>query len=80
KGGVYNNETPIAIAYKATWNEEKIVKGTIETISKKVKEEKIIKTALIIVGDVISPKKYEFSKVYDSQFTHGFRKSKGERV
>lgn len=76
KGGAYNNETPIAIVYKATWDEEKILKGTLETISKKVKEERIVKTALIIVGDVISPKKYEFSKVYDSQFTHGFRRSK----
>ncbi len=76
KGGVYNNETPVAIVYKATWKEEKILKGTIGTISKKVKEERIVKTALIIVGDVISPKKYEFSKVYDSQFTHGFRRSK----
>ena len=76
KGGVYNNETPVAIVYKATWKEEKIIKGTIGTISKKVKEERIVKTALIIVGEVISPKEYEFSKVYDSQFTHGFRRSK----
>jgi precorrin-4/cobalt-precorrin-4 C11-methyltransferase len=76
KGGIYNNETPVAIVYKATWKEEKIIKGTIDTISKKVKEERIVKTALIIVGEVISPKEYEFSKVYDSQFTHGFRRSK----
>jgi precorrin-4/cobalt-precorrin-4 C11-methyltransferase len=76
KGGIYNNETPVAIVYKATWKEEKIIKGTIGTISKKVKEERIVKTALIIVGEVISPKEYEFSKVYDSQFTHGFRRSK----
>ncbi|MGN6351589.1 MAG: precorrin-4 C(11)-methyltransferase [Candidatus Nitrosocosmicus sp.] len=76
KGGVYNNETPIAIVYKATWKEEKILKGTLETISKKVRDERIVKTALIVVGDVISPKKYEFSKVYDAQFTHGFRRSK----
>jgi precorrin-4/cobalt-precorrin-4 C11-methyltransferase len=78
KGGIYNNETPVAIVYKATWKEEKIIKGTIGTISKKVKEERIVKTALIIVGEVISPKEYEFSKVYDSQFTHGFRRSKGK--
>ena len=80
KGGAYDNETPVAIVYKATWEEEKIIKGTIATISKKVKEERIVKTALIIVGDVISPKKYEFSKVYDSQFTHGFRRSKEKGV
>jgi len=76
KGGIYNNETTVAIVYKATWKEEKIIKETIGTISKKVKEERIVKTALIIVGEVISPKEYEFSKVYDSQFTHGFRRSK----
>ena len=35
---------------------------------------KIIKTALIIVGDVIAPTKYEYSKVYDPGFTHGYRK------
>ena len=80
KGGVYDGETPVAIVYKATWEEEKIIKGTIATISKKVKEARIVKTALIIVGDVISPKKYEFSKVYDSQFTHGFRRSKEKGV
>jgi precorrin-4/cobalt-precorrin-4 C11-methyltransferase len=76
KGGVYTNDTPVAIIYKATWKDQKILKGTLGTITKKVKEERIVKTALIVVGDVIAPKKYEFSKVYDSQFTHGYRKSK----
>lgn len=78
RGGVYTSETPVAVVYKATWGDQKIIKGTIGTIVKKVKEERIVKTALILVGDVISPKKYEFSKVYDSQFTHGYRKSKKE--
>lgn len=76
KGGVYTNDTPVAIIYKATWKDQKILKGTLGTITKKVKEERIVKTALIVVGDVIAPKKYEFSKVYDSQFTHGYRKRK----
>ncbi|MDQ4072868.1 MAG: precorrin-4 C(11)-methyltransferase [Thermoproteota archaeon] len=75
KGGTYTKETPIAIVYRATWKDQKIIIGTIGTIVKKVKDAKIVKTALIIVGDVISPKKYEYSKVYDSKFTHGFRKS-----
>lgn len=76
KGGVYTYDTPVAIIYKATWKDQKILKGTLGTITKKVKEERIVKTALIVVGDVIAPKKYEFSKVYDSQFTHGYRKGK----
>ena len=75
-GGVYTNDTPVAIVYKATWNDQKTIVGTIGTIASKVKEARIVKTALIIVGDVIAPKEYEFSKVYDSQFTHGYRRSK----
>ncbi len=75
KGGVYTKETPVAIVYRATWEDEKIIKGTLGDIAKKTKDSKIIKTALIIVGDAIAPKRYEFSKVYDAGFTHGYRRS-----
>jgi precorrin-4/cobalt-precorrin-4 C11-methyltransferase len=76
KGGVYTKETPTAIVYRATWEDQKIITGTLGDIVKKTKESKIIKTALIIVGDTIAPKKYEFSKVYDAGFTHGYRRAK----
>jgi precorrin-4/cobalt-precorrin-4 C11-methyltransferase len=76
KGGVYTKETPTAIVYRATWEDQKIISGTLGDIVKKTKESKIIKTALIIVGDTIAPKKYEFSKVYDAGFTHGYRRAK----
>jgi precorrin-4/cobalt-precorrin-4 C11-methyltransferase len=75
QGGVYTKETPAAIVYRATWEDQQIIKGTLGDIAKKTKESKIIKTALIIVGDVIAPKQYEFSKVYDAGFTHGYRRS-----
>jgi precorrin-4/cobalt-precorrin-4 C11-methyltransferase len=76
KGGVYTKETPTAIVYRATWEDQKIISGTLGDIVKKTRESKIIKTALIIVGDTIAPKKYEFSKVYDAGFTHGYRRAK----
>lgn len=75
KGGVYTEKTPATVVYRATWDDEKIIKGTLGDIEKKTKEAKIIKTALIIVGDVISPTKYEYSKVYDAGFTHGYRRA-----
>jgi precorrin-4/cobalt-precorrin-4 C11-methyltransferase len=74
KGGVYTEKTPAAVVYRATWEDEKIIKGTLGDIARKTKEAKIIKTALIIVGDAIAPAKYEYSKVYDAGFTHGYRK------
>jgi precorrin-4/cobalt-precorrin-4 C11-methyltransferase len=76
KGGVYTIETPTVVVYRATWEDQKIIKGTLGNIVKKTKESKIFKTALIIVGDIIAPKNYEFSKVYDAGFTHGYRRAK----
>jgi precorrin-4/cobalt-precorrin-4 C11-methyltransferase len=74
KGGVYTGKTPAMVVYRATWEDEKTIKGTLGDIAKKTKEAKIIKTALIIVGEAIAPSKYEYSKVYDAKFTHGYRK------
>src|SRR6476660_3168553 len=76
KGGVYTKETPAAVVYRASWEDQKIVKGILGDIVKKTKESRVIKTALIIVGDIIAPKKYEYSKVYDAGFTHGYRRAK----
>lgn len=75
KGG-YDKDTPVAVVYKATWDDEIIVKGKLDDIVKKVKDAKINKTAIIIVGDVVEPKEYQFSKVYDPNFTHRYRRAK----
>lgn len=79
KGGIYTEKTPAAVVYRATWEDERIIKGTLGDIAKKTREAKIIKTAIIIVGDVIAPVKYEYSKVYDAEFTHGYRKGVKEK-
>ena len=73
KGG-YPKDTPVAVVYKATWPEQKIVKGTLNDIVEKVKAAGITKTALIFVGKVLNPSAYDYSKLYDPSFTHGFRK------
>ncbi len=51
--GGYPKTTPIAVIYKATWPDEKVVKGTLEDIASKVKENDIKKTALIMVGEFL---------------------------
>jgi precorrin-4/cobalt-precorrin-4 C11-methyltransferase len=75
KGGVYTDKTPAAVVYRATWQDEKIIRGTLGDIAAKTREAQITKTALVIVGDAIAPAKYEYSKVYDASFTHGYRKA-----
>ena len=68
----YEKTTPIAVVQRASWADEKIVTGTLENISQKVKEEKITKTAQILVGDFLG-NKYSKSKLYDKYFTHEYR-------
>ena len=69
-----DKNTPCAIVYKATWPDEKKFVTTLEKLPDAARENNITKTALIIVGDVVAPKEYDKSKLYDATFTTGFRK------
>ncbi len=71
----YGENTPVAVVYKASWPEQKIVYGTLQSIVEMVKKEGISKTALVAVGDFLGDE-YELSKLYDKSFTHEFRSAK----
>ena len=71
--GAYNDKTPAAVVYKATWPEEKIIRCTVGTLQQSTRAAGITKTALIVVGDFLSAE-YERSKLYDPTFTTGYRK------
>lgn len=76
-GSHYSMDTPIAVIQRASWEDEKVVIGTLSNIAKKVKESDITKTAQILVGDFLGDE-YELSKLYDKSFTHEYRKAKNE--
>ena len=71
--GGYKEDTPAAIVYKATWPEEESYICTVSTLAETAKAHGITKTALIIVGDVVTHHTYERSKLYDPEFTTEFR-------
>lgn len=71
--GRYTLDTPVAVVEKASWPEERIVRGTLADIAGKVREAGIRKTALIVVGEAAGRKCGEKSKLYDREFTHEFR-------
>lgn len=74
KGG-YEPWTPAAIVYKASWPDEKVIRCTVGTLECAAKQAGIRKTALIVVGDVVSQGNYERSKLYDPRFTTEFREA-----
>lgn len=75
KSGGYNENTPIAVIYKATWPEEKIIRSTIGEISEEVRAVGINKTALIMVGDFLGSD-YNNSKLYAPDFETEYREAK----
>lgn len=70
--GGYTENTPAAIVYKATWDDQKVFRTTVGELVKTASENNITKTALIIIGDVLGSE-YELSKLYDKNFTHEYR-------
>ncbi len=74
----YPAATPAAVVQKASWPEEKIVAGDLNNIAEKVDRADIDKTALVLVGDFLAAGDYAFSKLYDSEFSHGFREARPE--
>ena len=73
--GAYTADTPAAIVYKSTWPEEKKIICTVGTLAKTAKDNNITKTALMIIGDVVTHTNYERSKLYDPTFTTEFREA-----
>jgi len=74
--GGYPEDTPVAVVEKATWPEERVIRGTLADISAKVKASGIRKTAIIAVGRVFSETDpLIYSKLYDKDFSHGCRAS-----
>ena len=71
----YSDDTPVAVVYKASWEEEKVIEGTIADIAPKVKEADIKLSALILVGPFLGDP-ISRSKLYDAGFTHGCREGK----
>lgn len=67
----YPAGTTAAVIEKASWPEERIIKGTLENIADLTRAAGIKKTALILVGDFLN--QTGKSKLYDKGFSHGFR-------
>ncbi|HJC63023.1 MAG TPA: precorrin-4 C(11)-methyltransferase [Candidatus Blautia merdavium] len=72
--GGYKADTPAAIVYKATWEDEKTFLCTVGTLAETAEKNHVTKTALMIIGDVVAHHGYQRSKLYDPGFTTEFRK------
>jgi len=73
----YDAETPFVVIEKASWPEQRLVRGVLKDIAETVKDSGIKKTALIYVGESLRASEVSLgkeSKLYHKDFKHGHRK------
>lgn len=73
--GGYKPTTPVAIVVKASWPDQRIIRGTLDTICDLVAKEGVLRQAMIVVSHVLDSD-YELSKLYDKGFSHMYRSAK----
>ena len=71
EGGL-SPDTPAAVVYRATWPDERILRGTVSDIARKVEEAGFGRQALIFVGRALDAQGGA-SRLYGADFSHGYR-------
>ncbi|MFI5003252.1 MAG: precorrin-4 C(11)-methyltransferase [Reyranellales bacterium] len=69
----YGADCPVAVVYRATWPDERIIRGTLATIAAEVGASPIERTALILVGKVLGASTFRESALYDAAYQRRFR-------
>jgi precorrin-4/cobalt-precorrin-4 C11-methyltransferase len=69
----YGPDCPAAIVVRATWEDQQLFRCRLDQLFSTLKENKITKTAMIIVGRALD-QEGEASKLYDAAFSHGYRR------
>lgn len=70
---LYGADCPVAIVVKATWPDERILRGTLADIEEKVAAEPIERTAIIFVGRSLVAEGFGESSLYDAHYQRRFR-------
>ncbi len=73
----YPEDTPVVVIERATWPDERVVRGKLKDLTKVVREIGIKKTALIYVGEALRASETSLkkeSKLYNKDFRHGYRR------
>ena len=69
----YRADCPVAVVVRASWPDERIVRGTLGDIAAKVAVDPIERTALILVGRALAAEDFRESALYDADYRRRFR-------
>jgi precorrin-4/cobalt-precorrin-4 C11-methyltransferase len=69
----YSPDCPVAIVYRASWPDERVICGSLATIVPLVRATKFERTALILIGPVLGDRDFRDSALYDVDYHRRFR-------
>jgi precorrin-4/cobalt-precorrin-4 C11-methyltransferase len=72
----YGADCPVVVAYRVTWPDQLFLRGTLSTIAKMVRDAKLTRTALILVGSVLGHTDFKDSALYHVDHEHVLRTKK----
>lgn len=72
---VYGPDCPAAVVVRASWPNERILRGTLDTIAALVRAEQIERTAVILVGSALGAVDFRDSALYSPDYDRRFRES-----
>ena len=69
----YGADCPAAVVFRATWPDERVLRGTLATIAEQVRQAGLERTALILVGPALDPGPFRESALYAPDYDRRFR-------
>jgi len=69
----YGENCPVAVVYRASWPDERILQATLSTIATLAAKDPIERTALILVGPALSAQDFRESALYDPEYRRRYR-------
>jgi len=69
----YGPDCPAVVAYRVSWPDELLIRGTLGDIRDQVKEARITRTALVLVGRVFAGGSAPESRLYAADHYHSMR-------
>jgi precorrin-4/cobalt-precorrin-4 C11-methyltransferase len=69
----YGADCPVAVVARATWPDERTLRGTLADIGAKLAATRIERTALVLVGRALAAEGFRDSALYDAEYQRRFR-------
>jgi precorrin-4/cobalt-precorrin-4 C11-methyltransferase len=74
----YGADCPVAIVFRASWPEERILRGRLSDMASQVRAAELERTALILVGPALAAENFAESALYSASYDRRFRPGEGQ--